>query len=361
MGTFSGPRSAVSERRLISTAFGLCAAVLAGSARAEPTAAERAIAETLYERGQAQMKDGNVAAACDSFAESERIDPGTGILLNLASCHETAGRLASAWVEYREAAVALRHEARPDRLRFANEHLAAIEPRLAHLVIGGDGPPGDGIVTVGLDGLELGRAAWGVPIPVDAGAHALVAHFRNGTDWTATIRVRDGERRLVEVPPAAPAPSNAAAGGSATNRLQPLLSPQSAPPALALSASTSDAVRRSSVARWQTAGLTLGAVGLVSLGVGGYLGLHAATLWSDRNRNCPMDICTPRGLANGADAATFATAATWTIAGGVTALAGAFLLLVPSRAGERPHRTVARVIRAVQVNSGGRVAIGGSF
>ncbi len=344
MGTFSAPRAAVRQRRLIGAAFGLTAAVLAASAQAEPTAAERAIAETLYERGQAQMKDGNVAAACDSFAESQRIDPGTGILLNLASCHETAGRLASAWVEYREAAVALRHEARPDRLRFANEHLAAIEPRLAHLVIGDDGPLGDGIVAVALDGLELGRAAWGVPIPVDAGAHALVAHFRNGPDWTATVRVRDGERRLVEVPLAAPSPSNAAAGGSANDHLQPVFSAPSPPPALTLSASTTDAVRRSTLAKRQTAGLTLGAIGLVSVGVGGYLGLHAATLWSDRNRSCPMDVCTARGLANGADAATFATAATWTIAGGVTALAGAFLLLLPSQTAERPHRTVARVM-----------------
>jgi len=360
VGTLSGPRSAVRQRRLIGTGFGLCAAVLAASARAEPTAAERAIAETLYERGQAQMKDGNVAAACDSFAESQRIDPGTGILLNLASCHETAGRLASAWVEYREAAVALRHEGRPDRLRFANEHLATIEPRLAHLVIGGDRPPGDGVVVVVLDGLELGRAAWSVAIPVDAGAHSLVAHFNNGPDWTTTVRVRDGERRFVEVPPPAPASSAAATDGSAHDRLQPVLSTGSAAPALSLSATTSDSVHRATVAKWQTAGLTLGAVGLVSLGVGGYLGLHAATLWSDRNHSCPMDICTRQGLAAGADAATFATAATWTIAGGVTALAGAFLMLLPSRAAERPG-TAARVMRSVQVNPTGRVAIGGSF
>ncbi|HEY8925253.1 MAG TPA: hypothetical protein VIU64_12785, partial [Polyangia bacterium] len=72
-------------RARVTGAMGLVAvAVLAaGPARgAEPTTGERAIAESLYDRARRQMDEGQVTAACESFAESQRLDPGTGTLLN---------------------------------------------------------------------------------------------------------------------------------------------------------------------------------------------------------------------------------------------------------------------------------------
>ena len=89
-------------------AAGVVGALATTAAAAEPNAADRAIAERLYDQGRKQLTEGNTAAACESFGESMRLDPGTGILLNLASCHETQGRLATAWVEFREALTASR-------------------------------------------------------------------------------------------------------------------------------------------------------------------------------------------------------------------------------------------------------------
>jgi hypothetical protein len=332
------------------------------AARADAPPTERAIAERLYERGQQQLRDGKTEAACESFAESLRIDPGTGILLRLAACHEAADRLASAWVEFREALSATLREARPDRVRFASEHLAAIEPRLASIQIDVAGSAGGPVPTVALDGRQLGRAAWGVAIPVDAGRHQATARFGVGDDWSTTIDIRDGEHLVVSVPatsappaetaPAAPPPQPA--HGSSSNRLRARPSAVvHAPPSLG---------PKPPIDQRKILGVALGGIGLVSLGVGTYFGLHAVALWGDRNRNCPMDVCTPDGLALGSRADSAATAATWTIAGGVVALgASALVLFLPRNPPAEARTSPQRVIQSVGVSRDGRVFIGGVF
>src|SRR5262245_38278640 len=74
-----------------------------GLARAaEPR--DAAAAEVLFEAGKNLMERGDYAAACPKFEESYRLDPATGALFALALCHERAGKIATAWVEYMEVA-----------------------------------------------------------------------------------------------------------------------------------------------------------------------------------------------------------------------------------------------------------------
>jgi len=352
-----------SRRARATGALGLLAvAVLAAApARAaEPTTGERAIAESLYDRARRQMEEGQVTAACDSFAESQRLDPGTGTLLNLASCHEAAGKLATAWVEFREAIAALRHDKRTDRLRYALDHVAAIEPRLAYVTIAVPESAQGHAPVITLDGRVLGPAAWGVEVPLDAGWHEAVAQFDTGGPWRATIKVRDGQRRRLDVPSQVeragvrivdvddgiPLSSGRASSGFSP---PPPNDPPERPGEVGAPA------RRSRVA-----GLVVGGAGILALGVGAYAGWKASDLWRQRNQACPMDACSAEGAERGARAQSAATVATWTVVGGVVALgAAALLLLWPHAAGPAAGQT-SREAALANARLGGVIGADGS-
>src|SRR4051812_6541321 len=74
------------------------------SLHAEPTAADKATAESLFVEGRRLLAAGKYAEACPKFAESQQIDSGLGTLLNLGDCYEKNGQTASAWASFREAA-----------------------------------------------------------------------------------------------------------------------------------------------------------------------------------------------------------------------------------------------------------------
>ncbi len=150
----------------------LCAS--ARVAQADPTPQEKILAQSLFDDGRAKMQAGDFAAACPKLAESYRLDPAPGTFLNLGLCHESEGRLATAYAELSEALSRAIRDGRSDRQKTAREHLAAIAPRLSKLKLSvGAGAPPD--LKVEVDGIALARAAWDVAVPMDPGQHVLVA------------------------------------------------------------------------------------------------------------------------------------------------------------------------------------------
>ena len=58
--------------------------------------ADVATAEKLFQEGRRLMANGSIEEACAKFTESQRLDPSSGTLINLAACHAELGMTASA-------------------------------------------------------------------------------------------------------------------------------------------------------------------------------------------------------------------------------------------------------------------------
>jgi len=268
-------------------------------------------AEALFERGKQLMDQGRTVEACAVLGESQRLDPAGGTLLRLALCHEAAGKLASAWLEFLEV-VRVSQEGTgetaklQERVRLAREHLAAIEPRVPKLAIGV--APGVRIegLRVSANGLPRNEGAWGVPLPVDPGEVVVVASAPGRREFKTTMRLAEGQQQTLDVPPLLPLPAVRA----------PVLVPAPPPPAHA------------SIAR--PIGLGVGALGIAAVGVGTYFGFHAISQWNASNAKCPGTSCAdPSGVTLASDAKSAARIADVTLAAGAVALvAGVVLYLV---------------------------------
>src|SRR5262249_7890465 len=133
------------------------------------------------------------------FAQSYALEASSGKLLNLALCHETLGKTATAWAEYRAAARLARNEARADRAAAADGKAAALEPKLPRLTTVAAAPvPGLKVLTEA-GGRDAGGG--GVAAPVGRGAPQATASARGYRSWAGSVEIRGGERKTVEIPP----------------------------------------------------------------------------------------------------------------------------------------------------------------
>ena len=66
------------------------------------------------------------AEACAKFTKSQQLDPSAGTFINLALCHESEGKVATAWAEFNEALSQAVKDGRADREQAARDHIGAL-------------------------------------------------------------------------------------------------------------------------------------------------------------------------------------------------------------------------------------------
>lgn len=270
-------------------------------------------AQALFEEGRALLQQGDVPAACERLAESERLEPTVGTLGLLAACHEEQGRIATAFREYVATADRAR-DARDEREAVARQQAAALEVRVPSLSIAVRSvAPG---LEVTVDGERLLPERFEHPLPVDPGPHAIVASAPGRARFHVRVRLEEGARTAVEVPELAPTEPPAPAPGPPPIRpAEPVARPD-----------------RGVSPRFAIA-LASGGLGAIGLGMG--VGLAASALGKNAGSEAIHDTCTSAAqCAEGKrlrdEAAREATIATTAFVAGVAGLGAGIVLLVTS-------------------------------
>lgn len=289
-------------------------------------AAGQAAAEALFKQGRDLMAKGQYGEACPKFAESERLDPAPGTLLNLATCYEKGGQIASAWVTYKEAASSARKAGQEDRARMARDKAAQLEPKLPTLTIVVPTAAQRSDLLLKRDGEIVGHAEWGVAIPVDPGAHVVEASAPGAKTWQGRVEVAAlGLKESVEVPLLEPLhegpPNVATPGPSAPAPVAPI------PTASSIALAPAVPVRAHGSGQRVVGWIGLG-IGVAGLAVGGVFGALALSDNNDAKARCLGTVCDSQGYTETADAKHAATASTIAfVAGGAITAAGLVLLI----------------------------------
>ena len=184
---------------------------LSSTARAQTSSLDSAAAQTLFDEGKTQAKQGNFNIACPKFEESQRLEPSSGTLINLADCYEKQGRLAAAWATFLDAATSAHRAENFAREQVARERAQALGPLMPKIVITATNADALAGLVVTRDGRSIGQAQWGVPIPIDLGTHRVAASAPGRQPWEVEVTASTrGEVVKVVVPELAVEPPLAA-------------------------------------------------------------------------------------------------------------------------------------------------------
>jgi serine/threonine-protein kinase len=292
------------------------ALLLPAVARADGS--NKAAAQELFDQGRKLMEQGDFAAACPKLESSQKLDPGAGTLMNLAACYEKNGQSASAWVTYTDAATSSA-ERHPDWAEKARAKAAALAPTLSRLtVLVPHSVPG---LIVKRDGAFVASGAYGVPIPVDPGAHVVEATAPGRLGSKQTVQVAAGAaQEVITVPELDAAPTGSAAGNGSTEG-------------------------RASGTTQRVLGATFAGVGIVGLAFGSIFGVKALNWKSDvavAHCNPEFTACDPTGKAEIDKAHSDATISTVAFVVGAVALVGGTIVFftAPHTAEAKPEVSV---------------------
>jgi hypothetical protein len=280
-----------------------------GSAAWADHSADQTIAQTLFDEAVKLMDKGQFAEACPKLAESQRLDPGGGTLLNLGFCRQNEGKLASAWAAYNEALSQAIKDGRKDRESTARVHVDELEGKYSKLAIDvSDEARKINALEISIDGTPVRQAAWGSLVPIDRGVHAIVVSAPNKKPFNTSLEVTaDGTTQRVSIPALENAPVVIdRTRGSGTERV------------------TSHGQL---IVGWVTTG-----IGIAALGVGIGAGIEALDAKAKADNACkfPGNTCDQAGFDTNERAKTYAWISDFGIGIGAAAIIGGVVLVLTS-------------------------------
>jgi hypothetical protein len=292
---------------------------------AEPSAADQAAADALFNEARALVAAGRVAEGCAKFEGAQRLEPTVGTQMNLADCYERLGRTASAYGLFQDAEASARRAGEHGRQGEILKRARALEPKLSKLTIlvAPNRPPG---LEVKRDGQPVLEAIWGSAIPVDPGEHAIEASAPGRVSWQGTATVRpETAFSMIEIPELAAAPALPAEGGAA----------------------------RGALGAQRIAGMAVGGVGVAGVIVGAILGLREISRNNASKAQCsPSDpnFCNDAGVSLRHDARVAGTVSTAAFAVGGAAVVGAVVLVLTAPSAKPASK--ARIVVVPRVAGG---------
>jgi hypothetical protein len=246
-------------------AAAIVVAVIVAAAAGEARAQQNPQAEQLFRNGVELAKQGKYAEACAKFEASQGLESNSSTLLNLASCREKNGQLATAWALFLRAASEARKNGDQSLVKIAIDFSNKLEPRLPFLTISvPDTSRVDGL-TISLDGRVLAPAELNQGVPLDPGAHEVEGRAPGHEAWSTEITLVEAERRSVEVP--------------RFKQITELAPPVDGARQRGPAAGPADEPRGMPTLR--KAAIGAGAVGVVGLAAMTVFGLQARSVWND--------------------------------------------------------------------------------
>jgi hypothetical protein len=340
--------------------IGLCGLLCAGPAHAA-TEQEKAGARAAATQGQAAFDQKRWADALDLFTRAESLVHSPVHLLYKARALVQLGRLVEARETYvevtREPAPATPSPALTKSQDAAHDELAALQPRLANVLIKVVGPgAADAVVTI--DGTKLPSALVGISSPVDPGTHKFQATGQGVQSDVAALILKEGGSETVSLE-LKPAPGVVAPGALVAPPVGALATPNgttTAAPGPDLSPAPAH----------HGSGLRIGSyvafgVGAAGLAVGTVFALTAKSKYDDANALCksfPCDLTRAQNdqrtkFSKDGDSAKTLSLVGF-IAGGVGIAAGATLFVLSNKKSEAAQAEVHPWIGLGSVGLGGK-------
>jgi hypothetical protein len=318
------------------------AAALVLASAAPAMADSRAEAVVLFDQGLKDMKAGRLEKACPELQASLDLVKDSGTKGALARCHSAAGRVATAWLLWRELSdTAPNASLRTD----AAAQAARLEPRLPKYTI----KRASRGVAVQINGRDVAGSV-AIAVPIDPGKVSVSAVGREGERvvterWTHDYTAVEGQILAIEVPALAPLPPV---------HVAPVVDPAKHP------ASSELADRRH---RRHVVAAVIGAVALGAAGGGTWFGLEARSSNDDAKKlcggnvkQCPLDqvAASQRKVNDARNAATLST-----VAFGVAGAAAVTAVIVWATAPSLERKGVALAPTAGPGSVG--LVLGGAF